>query len=291
LLAPQNRAEHISNRENSQHAITMNSLLLPCVVAATALGLTSGPTPSDTATVSERASTTAVVAPAPLPLAAGTSPLTITCPGTAKTFCGDSIDPSITGEPTVSGGCDRHPVVTYSDTIVPPTCAADRFDFVVARTWTATDSCGDSASCTQRIDVIKRILFLDMHPTSCPNPVNISGNGVIPAALLGTANFDVTTIDPNSIQLWGYECDGGPVSPTHVAFEDVATPYTGNQLCGCNTLHGDGFVDLTLKFDKQAVVQALHLQTYTPGTFVHIVVTGTLSSGCNFLGIDCIRVQ
>jgi hypothetical protein len=269
----------------------MNSLLPPAMIAATVIGLTSGPTQPNTASTSERASTSTVVAPAPLPLAAGTTPLTIVCPGTAKAFCGDSIDPSITGEPTVSGGCDNHPVVTYSDSIVQPPCAGDRFDFIVVRTWTATDSCGDSASCTQRIDIVKQILFLDIHPTSCPNPVNISGNGVIPAAILGTANFDVTTIDPNSVQLWGLNCDGGPVLPTQHAYEDVSTPYTGNQLCGCNTLHGDGYVDLTLKFNKQAVVQALHLQTYPPGTFVHVVVTGMLTSGCRFTSTDCIRVQ
>ena len=233
-----------------------------------------------------------LAAPAPLPLAAGGTPLTIVCPGTAKVFCGDSIDPSITGEPTVSGGCDNHPVVTYHDNIVQPPCDGSRFDYLIDRVWTATDSCGDSASCTQRIDVVKQIVFLDIHPTSCPNPVNISGNGVIPAAILGTANFDVTQIDPNSIQLWGgFNCDGGPVSPIQHQYEDVSTPYTGNQQCGCTTAGPDGYVDLWFKFNKQAVVQALHLQTYPPGTFVHVTVTAQLLSGCKVFGTDCIRVQ
>jgi hypothetical protein len=269
----------------------MNAFLPQVFLAAAVLGLTSGPTPSSTANHLTQADATNRVAPAPLPLAAGTTPLTIVCPGTAKVFCGDSIDPSVTGEPTVSGGCDNHPVVTYSDSIVQPPCPGDRFDHIVVRTWTATDSCGDSASCTQRIDVVKQVLFVDVHPTSCPNPVNISGNGVIPAALLGTANFDVTKIDPNSVELWGLNCDGGPVSPTQYAYEDVSTPYTGNQSCGCNTLHGDGYLDLTLKFNKQAVVQGLQLQTYPPGTFVHVVINGVLTNGCRFTSTDCIRVQ
>jgi hypothetical protein len=231
-------------------------------------------------------------APSLVALAAGGGgSLIVTCPGTAKLFCGDSTDPSNTGTPTVSGSCDGNPVLTYTDVDVTTPCPADRFDHIIMRTWTATDSCGDTGSCVQRIDVLKRIVFLDIHPTSCPNPVNISGNGVIPAAILGTANFDVTQIDPTSIQLWGPGCDGGPVSPIRFDYDDVSTPYTGNAQCGCNTLGGDGFLDLTLKFDKQQVVNALHLSSYAHLSYVRLTVVGKLTGGCGFVGLDCIRIQ
>jgi hypothetical protein len=228
----------------------------------------------------------------PAAAAGGGRTLVLTCPDTAKLFCGDSTDPSVTGTPTVSGGCDNHPVVTYQDVIVPTPCPADRFDHVIQRTWTAHDSCGNIATCVQRVDVLKTLVFFDMHTTSCPNPVNTTGNGVIPAAILGTANFDVTQIDPNSIELWQFQCDGGPAVPIQsFHLQDTATPYTGNTQCGCNTLHGDGFVDLNIKFNRQQVVSALHLTTYPQFTFVHVAIVGKLTNGCGFIGLDCIRVQ
>lgn len=95
---------------------------------------------------------------------------------------------------------------------------------------------------------------LDVHPTSCPNPINTNSKGVIPAAILGTASFDVRCINISTIRLEG-------VAPVRTAFEDVATPFSpfiGRTMKNdCNTLGADGFLDLTLKFDTQAIVAAL----------------------------------
>lgn len=41
---------------------------------------------------------------------------------------------------------------------------------------------------------------IDIKPQSCPNPINVKSRGVLPVAILGTAEFDVTTIDPASIR-------------------------------------------------------------------------------------------
>jgi hypothetical protein len=254
----------------------MNVFLPPSLLAAV-LCITSG-----------RRTTEPVLVPTSAALGGG---FALHCPDTAKLFCGDSTDPSNTGTATVTGSCDDHPVITYHDDDVMTMCPADRFDHVIHRTWEAHDSCGNSATCVQKIDVLKKILYIDIHPTSCPNPLNTNGNGVIPAAILGTANFDVTEIDPTSIQIWGPHCDGGPVSPIQHNYEDVSTPYTGTQQCGCNTLNGDGFTDLTLKFTKQAVVNGLHLSTYPHFSFVHLTIVGKLTDGCSFIGTDCVRVQ
>ncbi|UCF66491.1 MAG: hypothetical protein JSV80_11920 [Acidobacteriota bacterium] len=43
----------------------------------------------------------------------------------------------------------------------------------------------------------------DVKPGSCPNPVNVTSRGTLPVAILGTADLDVTTIDPDSIRLAG----------------------------------------------------------------------------------------
>jgi hypothetical protein len=95
---------------------------------------------------------------------------------------------------------------------------------------------------------------VDIKPQSCPNPLNAKKKGVLPVAILGTDDLDVTQIDPASVQLEG-------ISPLRWAIEDVATPYepyTGKEgAYDCHTLGRDGFVDLTLKFEAQEVVAAL----------------------------------
>ena len=100
---------------------------------------------------------------------------------------------------------------------------------------------------------------VDIKPTSCPNPLNTKSKGVTPVAILGTADFDVTEIDPSTITLAG-------VSPISLSWnlEDVATPfepYTGKDNCDfhCNTLGPDGFLDLTLKFDTPGLLEAVRV--------------------------------
>ena len=106
---------------------------------------------------------------------------------------------------------------------------------------------------------------LDIKPTSCPNPLNTKSKGVTPVAILGTADFDVTDIDPSTIKLAG-------VNPLPLSWnlEDVATPfepYTGKEDCyfDCNTEGPDGFFDLTLKFDTQGLLGAIE-SLYAIGT-------------------------
>ena len=91
---------------------------------------------------------------------------------------------------------------------------------------------------------------LDIKPTSCPNPVKLPGKGVLPTALLGSEEFDVTSINPDSLVLNG-EC---PAVRSEI--EDVATPYDGEYSDPvveneCTTEGADGFDDLTVKFDKE----------------------------------------
>ena len=100
---------------------------------------------------------------------------------------------------------------------------------------------------------------VDIKPESCPNPINVKSKGVFPVAILGTEDFDVNQVDPNSITLWTE--DGGEVTPLRWALEDVATPYIyspeDEEEYMCTTDGPDGYPDLTLKFDIQEIVDAL----------------------------------
>ena len=86
-------------------------------------------------------------------------------------------------------------------------------------------------------------VLVDVKPMSWPNPLNVKAKGVLPVAILGTEDFDVTQIDPASVRLEG-------VAPLRWALEDVGT--AGDPLAG-----PDGFTDLSLKFKTQEIVAAL----------------------------------
>jgi hypothetical protein len=103
---------------------------------------------------------------------------------------------------------------------------------------------------------------VDIKPGSCPNPLNLKERGLLTAAVLGTPEFDVIQIDPSTIVLLNpVLADPIPVPPVRWALEDVATPYDpavgGEGAYACTTAGPDDYMDLTLKFDSQAVVAAL----------------------------------
>ena len=132
------------------------------------------------------------------------------------------------------------------------------------------------------------LVDIDIKPGACPNPLNLMNKGVLLVAVLGTAEFDVTTIDPETILL-NRNCE--EVAPIRWSYEDVATPFTG-ELCDCHDLNGDGYMDLTLKFDTQELVSNLKLDE-AAGATVPLVLTGNLNGencGTPIRGKDCIRV-
>lgn len=135
-------------------------------------------------------------------------------------------------------------------------------------------------------------VFVDIKPGSCPNPLNLKSKGVLPIAVLGTEDFDVTTIDPATLLLAreGYEEPG--VAPLRWDYEDVATPFEG-ELCECHDLNGDGYLDLTVKFDTQELVTVLNLGEVA-GDTIPLILTGNLKEeegGTAIRSADCIRVK
>jgi hypothetical protein len=75
---------------------------------------------------------------------------TINCPADAEVACDSSTEPSVTGMPTFTGNC-TNPSVTHSDgPLQDENCNTGFF----IRTWTATSSNGQTASCTQTITIV-----------------------------------------------------------------------------------------------------------------------------------------
>jgi len=123
---------------------------------------------------------------------------------------------------------------------------------------------------------------VDIKPGSCPNPLNVKSKGVLPIAILGSENFDVTEIDVLSIQLAG-------VVPNRSDYEDVATSLVDANECECSTEGPDGYLDLTLKFDTQAIVGAIG--EVNDGDEWILELTGSLSDDTLIAGEDCIIIR
>jgi hypothetical protein len=121
---------------------------------------------------------------------------------------------------------------------------------------------------------------IDIKPGSCPNPLNVNSKGVLPVAILGTEDFDVSDIDVATVSLAG-------VVPIRFDYEDIATPFEG-ELCDCHDDGPDGYLDLTLKFETQEIVAALG--DVEDGEELPLTLLVTLIDGTELEGSDCIRI-
>ena len=139
-------------------------------------------------------------------------------------------------------------------------------------------------------------VFVDIKPGSCPNPLNTGSKGVLPVAIAGTVDFDVTMIDPASVRLLANPDADPPfegVAPLRWSYEDVATPYEGEfvDAYSCHEMNGDGYMDLTLKFKEQEVAAALG--DVSDGDVIIIVLTGSLTEengGTPIIGADVVKI-
>jgi hypothetical protein len=162
--------------------------------------------------------------------------------------------------------------------------------------------------CDTQSGIARVVLFryADIKPGSCPNPLNVKPyrtedlavsnsfaklvtdidrkpKPVIPAAILGTEDLDVSEIDATTLML-----EGVPV--WRWSMEDVGTPIGPDaEICECNELGGDGYTDLTLKFDKQAVID--ELGEVNDGDEIALTITGQLYNGIEIEGIDCVVIR
>ncbi|MDX1686186.1 MAG: hypothetical protein R3275_13190, partial [Saprospiraceae bacterium] len=76
---------------------------------------------------------------------------TISCPPDTLVDCTSPTDTMTLGVVTATDDCDSQVLdITFSDNIITGSCADN---YTIERTWTATDSCGNSSTCLQTIMV------------------------------------------------------------------------------------------------------------------------------------------
>jgi len=111
-------------------------------------------------------------------------------------------------------------------------------------------------------------ITIDIKPGSDPNSINLTSNGVVPVAVLGSAGFDVQSIDARTLSLDGAEVGvRGKEGMLRCAYEDV---------------NGDGFTDLMCQFYTNDLV-------WTSGS-TEATLTGKLFNGQLIAGSDTINI-
>jgi hypothetical protein len=119
------------------------------------------------------------------------------------------------------------------------------------------------------VAVAERLISIDVKPGSDPNCFNINGHGVIPVAILGSDEFDVTEIDTDTLSFAGLE-----------------TRMRGNKgpLCSYEYSDGDEFLDLVCHFEDDA-------SNWEADDQAEADLTGKLVDGAEFRGTDSICVR
>ena len=136
---------------------------------------------------------------------------------------------------------------------------------------------------------------VDIRPGSCPNMVNPRSRGVVPVAIVGSLDFDVAAIDPDSLTLARVDGVGTSVAPLSgrggrgIVIKDVATPLVGEP-CTCHDVDRDGIDDLAMKFSTLEMSRAFELNGLPRGTSIELMLQGSLQDGTTFEGVDCIVV-
>ncbi len=147
---------------------------------------------------------------------------------------------------------------------------------------------------------------VDIKPGTCPNPLNVGSQGVLPVAILGTPDLDVTAIKPDSLTLQGgvtlseqgdrkkIKILASKQHPLRWSIEDVGGIPDGPFAAKigpyqCNDLGPDGHLDMVLKFDTQAI--AASLNDVEENGVVTLQLSGTLQDGTPITGEDVVIIK
>ncbi len=157
-------------------------------------------------------------------------PPVIMCPPNVQKNCDTDTSPNFTGMATATDNCTSVPVITYADL----TLGSLPCDGIIQRTWTATDSCGNEASCVQNIVVTD----IDPPMINCPADLTV---GTDPGQCFYTGTIPLPTATDN--------CNPNPTVTCYLVTESGLVPITtqtkfpkgDNTIC---CIADDGCVDV-----------------------------------------------
>jgi uncharacterized repeat protein (TIGR01451 family) len=219
---------------------------------------------------------------------ADTLPPTLAPPASVTVEC-DAV-PAV-GTPTASDNCDAAPAIAYDgETRIDGACPGS---YTLTRTWTATDTCGNSASASQTIAVQDTI-----GPSiTCPPSMVVTGDA---SCRVSVPDFRaVTVVSDNCAPVASIVVQQDPAPGTDVGPGTHAVVLTASDGCSTNSCSmdltvvcppGGIFID---KVADSSCVCAGALVTYTynvynlaPTPLTNVVVTDDFCSPVAFGGGD-----
>ncbi|MGH7230025.1 MAG: hypothetical protein ACREJU_01530, partial [Nitrospiraceae bacterium] len=127
---------------------------------------------------------------------------------------------------------------------------------------------GDLVTAQAPITLVNATMVtIDIMPGTSPNQINLKAKGVLPVAILSTASFDATTVDPATVIL-----AGAPAKPKKGGQPQFST----------KDVNGDGRLDL--------VVQVLTEELALSAGATQAVLEGKTFSGTPIIGADAVQI-
>jgi hypothetical protein len=132
---------------------------------------------------------------------------------------------------------------------------------------TTATATGPEGNTSEFSAIYVTVVGIDIKPGSDPNSINLGAEGVVPVAVLGTPDFDASTVDASSLFLSGSAVRLKGKSGNAGSLEDV---------------DGDGDLDLVVQFyiDQLALEEGA----------TEAALAGTLLDGTPIVGYDSVRV-
>lgn len=110
-------------------------------------------------------------------------------------------------------------------------------------------------------------VLIDIKPGSDPNAINLRSHGVVPVALFGSPELEVSMVDLASVRFGPMHTHDAGAPVANYAFEDV---------------NGDGLMDVVFKF----YIQQTGLTTADTEACLH----GMTTDGMHFCGHDMVKI-
>jgi aqualysin 1 len=191
-------------------------------------------------------------------------------------FSGSFSDPGILDAPwswTIDWGDGASDAGSTNDQSLPilashEFCAAGSYSVLLS----VTDKDGDTGSDAMTVVVAGVEIEIDIKPTTEPNSISLSSRGRLTVALLSSASFDATTVDPATVRIGTTLVATRPNARPFATFEDA---------------NGDGLLDLVVHFSIPELVDNGDLTSTT----TELTVWAFLDDGCtNVTGTREVRI-